>query len=119
MERCGPGCGPSPDGRQAADSAARRLAGAARLSGPDPARAHRERIPPLWYWLGPVPAIAVWTWILYYGPWGDDIRDISGYAGLDPAAIAVSMVLTFLTAGVLEEVLHGIVTALPVVPLLR
>jgi membrane protease YdiL (CAAX protease family) len=71
-----------------------------------PARAHRDRLPRRWYWLGPVPAVAAWAYLLYCSPWGEGERDLSGYRSWDPVLLAGAMLLTFLTASVLEEVFY-------------
>ncbi|MDG4765674.1 CPBP family intramembrane metalloprotease [Solwaraspora sp. WMMD406] len=76
------------------------------LAAPSPgAVEHRRAIPAGWYWLGPLPAMVAWGYLSYYSPLrGPD--DLSGYRDYDPVFLAGAMVLTFLTAGVVEEVFY-------------
>ncbi|MEV0899665.1 CPBP family intramembrane glutamic endopeptidase [Actinoplanes sp. NPDC049802] len=71
--------------------------------GRRPGRAHRERVPRLWYWLGPVPAILVWGYLFFYSPLVGGGTDVSGYAGWNRAELAAAAIFSLLTASVLEE----------------
>lgn len=68
-------------------------------------REHRRTLPTRWYWLGPLPAIAGWVWLAYYSPLAPS-ADLSGYREYDPAFLITVMLLTFLTASVLEEIFY-------------
>ncbi|WP_326553115.1 CPBP family intramembrane glutamic endopeptidase [Micromonospora sp. NBC_01813] len=68
-------------------------------------REHRRAVPVWWYWLGPLPAIAGWAWLAYYSPLATT-TDLSGYREYDPAFLITAMLLTFLTASVLEEIFY-------------
>ncbi|MFY1699649.1 MULTISPECIES: CPBP family intramembrane glutamic endopeptidase [unclassified Solwaraspora] len=72
---------------------------------PPGGREHRRALPARWYWPGPVPAVAAWAWLAYYSPLAGP-ADLSGYRAYDPAVLVTAMVLTFLTASVLEEVFY-------------
>lgn len=73
------------------------------VPGLRPARAHRERMPRRWYWLGPVPAILAWGYLYFYSPLTGGGEDVSGYADWNRLDLALAMLFTFLTASVLEE----------------
>ncbi|MDI6104452.1 type II CAAX endopeptidase family protein [Actinoplanes sp. NEAU-A12] len=71
--------------------------------GRSPARAHRERVPRLWYRLGPVPAVLAWGYLYFYSPLAGGGEDVSGYADWDRVELALTMLFVFFTASVLEE----------------
>lgn len=77
-----------------------RLAGAA-------AAAHRRAVGAAARWLEPLPALAAWAYLTYYSPLAGD-RDLSEYRELDRAYLAVTMLLTFLTASVTEELFYRV-----------
>jgi membrane protease YdiL (CAAX protease family) len=74
-----------------------------RIRGVSPARAHGERIPRLWYWLGPVPAVLFWIYLYFYSPLARGGEDVSGYEDWDKVELALTVLVVFLTASVLEE----------------
>ena len=78
-----------------------------RIRRPSAARAHRQRIPRLWYWLGPAIVIVVWGYLFFYSPLTD--TDLSGYEEWDRAELALVALYTFLTAGVLEEIFYRVI----------
>ncbi|MEU4425458.1 CPBP family intramembrane glutamic endopeptidase [Actinoplanes sp. NPDC024001] len=80
-----------------------------RIPGPSGAREHRRAVPRLWYWLGPVPAIAVWGYLYFYSPLIGDRGDLSGYEDWDRVTLAAVMLYTFLTASVLEEIFYRVI----------
>ncbi|BAL91307.1 hypothetical protein AMIS_60870 [Actinoplanes missouriensis 431] len=78
-----------------------------RIRRPSPARAHRERIPKLWHWLGPALVILVWGYLFFYSPLAE--WDVSGYEDWDRVELAVVAFYTFLTASVLEEIFYRVI----------
>ncbi|GAB3149914.1 hypothetical protein GCM10027290_36870 [Micromonospora sonneratiae] len=71
------------------------------------AAAQRAAMPRWAYWLGPVPAILAWGYLLYYSPLAGD-RDMSGYEQYDTGILVAAMVITFLTASVAEEIFYRV-----------
>ncbi|MEU4692221.1 CPBP family intramembrane glutamic endopeptidase [Actinoplanes sp. NPDC023714] len=78
-----------------------------RIRRPSAARAHRQRIPKLWYWLGPAIVIVVWGYLFFYSPLTG--TDLSGYEDWDRAELALVALYTFLTASVLEEIFYRVI----------
>ncbi len=76
---------------------------------PSPVAAHRRQIPALWYWAGPLAAVAAWMLLFYAGPAAAPLGDLSEYRKIDQVELAVIMTITFLTASVTEEVFYRIV----------
>jgi len=74
-------------------------------AAPPGGREHRRALPGRWYWLGPVPAVVGWAWLAYHSPLAGP-SDLSGYRAYDPMVLLAAMLLTFLTASVLEEVFY-------------
>lgn len=71
------------------------------------AAAQRSAMPRWAYWLGPIPAVLAWGYLLYYSPLAGD-RDMSDYEQYDTGFLITAMVLTFLTASVAEEIFYRV-----------
>lgn len=69
---------------------------------------HRAALGRRWRLLGPVPAVLAWGYLAHYGPNAGD-QDLTAYRDLDRAFLIGAMILTFLTASVLEEVFYRII----------
>lgn len=70
-------------------------------------RVHRRALPAWWYWLGPVPALFGWAYLLYYSPLAGT-EDLSGYRQYDRAFLLAAMVLTFVSASLAEEIFYRV-----------
>ncbi|WP_422769932.1 CPBP family intramembrane glutamic endopeptidase [Plantactinospora sp. WMMC1484] len=70
-------------------------------------REHRRALPDRWYWLGPLPALLGWAYLLYYSPLAGT-GDVSGYRHHDRLYLLAAMLLTFLTASVAEEIFYRV-----------
>ncbi|MEO3922331.1 type II CAAX endopeptidase family protein [Micromonosporaceae bacterium B7E4] len=68
-------------------------------------RAHRRTVPNRWYWLGPLPALLGWAYLLYYSPLAGS-QDISGYRRYDRLYLLAATLLTFVTASLAEEIFY-------------
>ncbi|MDG4786608.1 CPBP family intramembrane metalloprotease [Micromonospora sp. WMMD1102] len=68
-------------------------------------RAHRRDLPTRWYWLGPLPALLGWAYLLYYSPLAGS-EDVSGYRQYDRVYLLAAMLLTFVTASLAEEIFY-------------
>ncbi|MBE1491570.1 CPBP family intramembrane glutamic endopeptidase [Plantactinospora soyae] len=66
---------------------------------------HRRAVPVRWRWLGPLPALLGWAYLLYYSPFAGT-EDLSGYREFDRVFLLAAMLLTFLTASLAEEVFY-------------
>jgi membrane protease YdiL (CAAX protease family) len=60
------------------------------------------RPPTRWYWLGPVPAVLAWGYLLFFSPLAAD-RDLSDYLRYDRGYLVGAMLVTFLISSVTEE----------------
>ncbi len=78
-----------------------------RIPARSPAKAHHERLPRLWYSLGPLLVILIWGYLFFYSPLAE--RDAAGYEDWDRVTLAVVGLYTFLTASVLEEIFYRVV----------
>ncbi|MEQ4300011.1 CPBP family intramembrane glutamic endopeptidase [Plantactinospora sp. B6F1] len=70
-------------------------------------RAHRRAIPTRWYWLGPLPALLGWAYLLYYSPLAGS-QDMSGYRQYDRIYLLAATLLTFVTASLAEEIFYRV-----------
>ncbi|WP_159079238.1 CPBP family intramembrane glutamic endopeptidase [Plantactinospora sp. BC1] len=68
-------------------------------------REHRRALPSRWYWLGPLPALVGWAYLLYYSPLAGS-QDMSGYRQYDRVYLLAATLLTFVTASLAEEIFY-------------
>lgn len=74
---------------------------------PPGGREHRAALSSWAYWLGPVPAVVAWAYLLYYSPLAA-ARDMSGYDSYDTGFLVAAMLFTFVTASVTEELFYRV-----------